>query len=144
MKQAIDLNPEHHKIVSDILYEHIPDRKVLVFGSRAKWTAKNASDLDLCIMGDKKLPARTMTKLAEAFDESALPFKVDLVEWAGLEKNFQEIIKRDGKELGWPEFKLQDFIKVEHGYAFDGQGIKDQDNGQFLVTPGNFKIGGGF
>lgn len=106
MSGSIDLNPKHHKIVSDILYEYAPNRDVLVFGSRAKWTAKDKSDLDLCIMRDEPLPSKKINALNDALDESPIPFKVDVVEWAKIEDSFREIIKRDGVELGWPKLSL--------------------------------------
>ena len=42
------------------------------------------------------------------------------------------------------EKRLGDIIDIKHGYAFDGEHIVSDDNGIVLVTPGNFKIGGGF
>lgn len=39
---------------------------------------------------------------------------------------------------------LGDYITVKHGYAFKGKHITTEKNNQILVTPGNFKIGGGF
>lgn len=42
------------------------------------------------------------------------------------------------------EYQLSDLIEIKHGYAFDGEHIVTEDNGIVLVTPGNFKIGGGF
>lgn len=44
----------------------------------------------------------------------------------------------------WVVSKLQDYIKVEHGFAFEGQYFTDTPNDNVLVTPGNFRIGGGF
>ena len=44
----------------------------------------------------------------------------------------------------WKECKLGDFIKIKHGYAFEGKSITFDDNNIVLVTPGNFAIGGGF
>lgn len=44
----------------------------------------------------------------------------------------------------WKESKLGEFIKIKHGYAFSGKNITDEDTGKILVTPGNFRIGGGF
>lgn len=40
--------------------------------------------------------------------------------------------------------RLSSFISIKHGFAFKGDGIAPEDNGIVLVTPGNFKIGGGF
>lgn len=42
------------------------------------------------------------------------------------------------------EYRLGDLIEIKHGYAFDGEHIVQEDNGIVLVTPGNFRIGGGF
>ena len=44
----------------------------------------------------------------------------------------------------WNVVRIGDHIKIKHGYAFEGEGISDVDNGKILVTPGNFDIGGGF
>jgi len=40
--------------------------------------------------------------------------------------------------------KLGDIIDIKHGFAFSGDHIIEEDNGVVLVTPGNFRIGGGF
>lgn len=44
----------------------------------------------------------------------------------------------------WKKVKLGELITIKHGYAFEGEHIIQEDNGNVLVTPGNFKIGGGF
>ena len=40
--------------------------------------------------------------------------------------------------------RLGDIIEIKHGYAFSGDHIIEEDNNVVLVTPGNFRIGGGF
>lgn len=40
--------------------------------------------------------------------------------------------------------QLRDFIKIKHGYAFDGEQFSENKTSKILVSPGNFKIGGGF
>ena len=40
--------------------------------------------------------------------------------------------------------RLGDILNIKHGFAFSGDHIIDEDNGVVLVTPGNFRIGGGF
>lgn len=47
-------------------------------------------------------------------------------------------------EEDWEEVELGGFIKVRHGFAFKGKSISTEKSDQILVTPGNFKIGGGF
>jgi hypothetical protein len=41
---------------------------------------KPTSDLDLCIMGDDRLPAPLLERLRTAFSDSTLPMRVDVVE----------------------------------------------------------------
>ena len=98
----LDLRPDHWAIVSDILRRLLPDRKVLAFGSRATWTAKDYSDLDLAILGDEPLSLHEASALAERFEDSDLPFKVDLVDWARLDESFQDILRRDGVAVQIP------------------------------------------
>ena len=89
----IDISPENWRIVRDILQRYVPDREVWAFGSRAKWTAKEFSDLDIAIIGDKPLSIALTADLREAFQESALPFKVDIVDWVNITPSFQQVIQ---------------------------------------------------
>ena len=46
--------------------------------------------------------------------------------------------------VGWEVRKLGDFCNIKHGYAFTGEFITTEETAQILLTPGNFRIGGGF
>ena len=92
----VDLRPDHLAIVRRALRQHVPACEVLVFGSRATWTAKDYSDLDLAIVGDHPLSLKAASALAEALGESDLPFKVDVVDWAKIDDGFRRIIRRHG------------------------------------------------
>ena len=92
---SVDLRPDHWAIVRSALRRHVPDREVLAFGSRATWTAKDYSDLDLAVMGEEPLSLRTASALDEALRDSDLPFKVDVVDWARIDGSFRAIIRRD-------------------------------------------------
>ncbi|HLC16237.1 MAG TPA: nucleotidyltransferase domain-containing protein [Thermodesulfovibrionia bacterium] len=81
----------------EILSQHVPECEVIAFGSRVTGTAKEYSDLDLAIITDKLLPVRTMAKLKEAFSESRLPFKVDVVDWGSASDGFRNVIKEKCK-----------------------------------------------
>jgi len=99
----MDLKPEHHRILCDILATHLPGREVRLFGSRATGTAKPHSDIDLVIMGDEPLPVTTMRILHDAFDDCDLPFQVDLVEWAGTSEEFKKVIEKTAVSLKNPQ-----------------------------------------
>ncbi len=86
-------------MVQDILRAHVPDRTVWAFGSRAKGMAKKTSDLDLAILGTEPLDLRTMGDVKDAFSESNLPFKVDVVDWAVTSEAFRKIIEEQKQEI---------------------------------------------
>ncbi|GGK21658.1 hypothetical protein GCM10011322_05400 [Salinarimonas ramus] len=75
---------------------------MLAFGSRTRATSKRYSDLDLVVMGDEPLPLAEMAALAEAFDVSDLPFKVDVVSWATMEDGFRAVVSRDAVPVHRP------------------------------------------
>ena len=81
-------------IVRDILCTHLPEgAKTWVFGSRVLWTTKDSSDLDLAIEGEKPFHHRVMGALEDAFEESDLPFTVDVVDMSGISSGFRKIIE---------------------------------------------------
>ncbi|SIT65944.1 type I restriction enzyme, S subunit [Ectothiorhodosinus mongolicus] len=99
MEKALDIEQRHAEIARDILQRFVSDKKVLVFGSRATGTAKPFSDLDLAILGEDPLPLPLMAAIREAFAESDLPYKVDIVDWAAVTPRFRDVISSHAREL---------------------------------------------
>lgn len=91
----IDLNPKHFETVQHILAKHVPGCEVRAFGSRVKWTAKDYSDLDLAVVGSKPLSWKQRGQLAEAFEESDLPMRVDVLDWHTISEEFKKIITEE-------------------------------------------------
>ena len=80
----------------DILYKYPEVLLVHIFGSRANGTSKPGSDIDLAIM-NKGINSKTLLKLKSDFEESSLPYKVDLVDFHTLtNQDFIEHIKQAG------------------------------------------------
>lgn len=94
-----EIAPHHLETVKAILRKHVPDREVWVFGSRATGMAKRFSDLDLAIIGSSPLTLSERAALEYDFEESELPFKVDVVDWATTKDSFREVIKKTAKPL---------------------------------------------
>jgi predicted nucleotidyltransferase len=88
----IDVSPDHLRLVRSILSVHVAGIEVRAFGSRVDGSAKPHSDLDLAVMTDSPLPSRTAALLREAFAESNLPFRVDIIDWAEISESFRKII----------------------------------------------------
>jgi len=91
----IDLSPQHLETVRAILDRHVPRCEVRAFGSRINGSAKNYSDLDLAVVAPSKLNPDTLRYLKEAFEESDLPFRVDVLDWNETSADFQKVIEKD-------------------------------------------------
>ncbi len=115
----IDLRPDLAEIVKQILAEHVPECEVRAFGSRATWTAREYSDLDLVVVGNGPLDRRTMGRLREAFEESRLPMRVDVLDWHSIPDQFRAEINQDFVVVQKPlhparfkTYRLEDVIDV--------------------------------
>ena len=154
---SVDLRPDHWAIVRSALRRHVPDREVLAFGSRATWTAKDYSDLDLAVMGEEPLSLRTVSALDEALGDSDLPFKVDVVDWARIDEGFRAIIRRHGVAVqgctgsapGWPRTLLGNLVSVHREQVtpssfpdrlFAHHSIPAYDDGQSPVVESGSEI----
>ncbi|MDD2773690.1 MAG: nucleotidyltransferase domain-containing protein [Elusimicrobiales bacterium] len=89
----IKITPEQLKIVAEILSKHVPGAQVRAFGSRVNGTPKPYSDLDLAIIAGKKLDIASLGALREAFAESDLPFRVDIIDWHSTSLQFKKIVE---------------------------------------------------
>ena len=88
----IDVSEHDLKTVQNILKTHAPECAVRAFGSRVKGAAEKYSDLDLVFLSPKKLPRKTLVLLKEAFEESDLPFRVDVLDWHTISNEFRKLI----------------------------------------------------
>jgi predicted nucleotidyltransferase len=88
----INLPLNYLTIIKEILQQFVPNNEVWAFGSRVTGTAKEYSDLDLTIISNQPLDFGVLGDIRDAFSESDLPFKVDVVDWATTSIEFREII----------------------------------------------------
>lgn len=93
--QPIDITPTDMETVRQILRQQVPELQVRAFGSRISWTARATSDLDLVLMTTEPLDILRMAELREAFTQSNLPYRVDLVDWATTSERFRREIQRN-------------------------------------------------
>lgn len=88
----IDLAPEQLEIVRRLLAVQVPDCEVRAFGSRVTGNARPYSDLDIVLLGPARLSIGRLAALREAFAESELAIRVDVIDWNAISKNFRNII----------------------------------------------------
>lgn len=90
MTVTIDLRDEDAAIVRGILRRYLPaGARAFVFGSRAHGGARRYSDLDLAIGWDRPLGLDLTGQITEAFSESDLPYKVDILDLATADPAFR-------------------------------------------------------
>lgn len=84
----------------DVIFKKFPSIKLVhLFGSRAKGNYKVGSDVDLAIM-NSGVDTETLAKLKGSFEESSLPYLVDVVDFTTLKnEEFREHISRVGLEF---------------------------------------------
>ncbi len=82
----------------ELISSFIPKEcEVKLFGSRVKGGYRENSDLDICILSD--VPRSTVTRINECFEESDLPFTVDVVLYKDCTDDFKKIIDVTGVKL---------------------------------------------
>jgi uncharacterized protein len=88
-----DLPADHRRLVLNILHTNLPaSTKAWVFGSRATGRARRYSDLDLAIDTGRPMTLDEIARLAEAFSDSDLPYRVDLVDWHDIDDRWRQMI----------------------------------------------------
>ncbi|MCL4233120.1 MAG: nucleotidyltransferase domain-containing protein [Deltaproteobacteria bacterium] len=95
----IDATPGEIETIRDILGRFVPGAQIRVFGSRVNGRAKPWSDLDLAVVGTGRLDDDVMRLLREAFEESDLPYRVDVVDWHAISESFRAVIDRGYQAL---------------------------------------------
>lgn len=75
------------------------DYKILLFGSWAKGDSLKTSDLDIGILGKKKVPWPAMVKILEEVEEIPTLKKIDIVDLNATEKRFKNNVLKHAKIL---------------------------------------------
>ena len=79
------------KIIKSILSKY--PYSFFAFGSRIKGKEKKYSDLDICYKDT--IPDSIITKIYGEFEDSSLPFKIELLSWARCDNEFKKSIEND-------------------------------------------------
>ena len=120
VRQPIDITAEQRRAILASLNRHLPDTTVWACGSRVKWASRPESDLDLVAFARPEQSAR-VAELREAFEESSLPFRVDLFVWDETPESFRSRIggnhvvltgdnlaRKENKRSRWRRCRIED------------------------------------
>jgi proline iminopeptidase len=91
------LAEHHYAEIVQIFRKYQTIEQVLIFGSRAKGTEKNYSDIDLAVIAPT-MSNEEFSHLWNDLDHLDLIFKLDVLHWDTLDqKNLKELIKKHGQ-----------------------------------------------
>ncbi len=92
----IDVTANNLQVIISILQHNLAeDNKVFAYGSRVKGQARKNSDLDLVIDANKRLPIEKLWQIKDEFEESDIPFRIDISDWYALSESFKGFIEQD-------------------------------------------------
>ncbi len=91
-----DLKSQVKQIGSKVL--NGTDYKLGMFGSRIVGKPAKFSDIDVAVMGEQKVPGYVLENLREAFENSNLPYRVDVVDLNSSSAQFKTQVL---KEVIW-------------------------------------------
>ena len=109
LDRAIDITADQRKTVLALLASHLPNTTAWVYGSRVKWTAQVRSPIWIWWCLQLPTQAGQVSDLREAFEESNLPFRVDLFVWDEVPEQFRKTIEvehvvfAEREEMGVPD-----------------------------------------
>ena len=92
----------HLDALRQVFARHATINQVLVFGSRARGTARPGSDIDLAVVAPQMTDAEFST-LWNEIDALPILFKIDLLHWDRITNPaLKDNALRDGRPLGSP------------------------------------------
>ena len=92
------LPPRYLRFIRDVLDLELNGcrGKVYLFGSRAQKTARSASDIDLAVDTAESVKTQ-LVRVQTAFEESEIPFTVDIIDLRSTPPAFKQAIRQTGK-----------------------------------------------
>ncbi len=90
------LEERHLEFIKKTLKKYVktPEAKFYIFGSRAKGTHKEYSDIDIAV-DSPDFSLNDKTKINSEIENSTFPYEVDIVDLNSINDDFKNIIKDD-------------------------------------------------
>lgn len=90
----IDLDEKYIDFIKEKISKHLKSCTIYIFGSRAKNTAKKYSDIDIAL-DCKDLYENILLKIKNEFENSTLPYEVDVIDLNNISEKFKKNIIND-------------------------------------------------
>ena len=96
MKTKVEIDSEAKNKLVGILSVLFPDAKIYLFGSRARGTATEFSDIDIALDEGKTIDRLRIGEAVAMLNESNIPYKIEIVDMHELPEAMVQQIKKDG------------------------------------------------
>ena len=94
----IDLDKKYADYIKNIIAQNLDNYKLYIFCSRVKGSAKKYSDIDIAIASNE-LTSQIKSKLEFIFENSTIPYKIDIIDLNNITEKFKSLIEQDLVEL---------------------------------------------
>lgn len=91
----------YKEIIVPIVVKHLPNAKIILYGSRARGDAREGSDIDVALDMGHKIDTLIMSNIIGDLEESRLPICFDIVDFHNISESMQQRILKDG--IIWKE-----------------------------------------
>ena len=93
LKPKIDLTDQELKYIKSQISKNLKNCTASLFGSRVSGNSRKTSDLDICVRSSsgEPMPFIALGDLREVFQESSLPFFVDIVDYYAMLEEFRKV-----------------------------------------------------
>ena len=97
MNDSIEsVDKETKKKIIAIIAALVPQAKIYLFGSRARNTYSQSSDIDIAIDGGKPLPRSSVYELNSIFEASNIFERIDVVDFHQVSQDMRDSIQKEG------------------------------------------------
>lgn len=83
--------------IINLIVALIPNAKIYLFGSRARGTHREWSDIDLALDTGVILPNVKIGEVRDVLAATDMPYKVDVLDFQNISADMREVIKKDMK-----------------------------------------------
>lgn len=87
---------KYREIIVPMILKHLPNAKIILYGSRARKQERIGSDIDVAIDIGKQIESLTMAFIRGDIDESSLPIPFDIVDFHAVSEDMRRAITKDG------------------------------------------------
>ena len=87
---------KYKKTIIPIIERHLPNAKIILYGSRARGDFKEGSDIDIALEEKDKIEAMLINNIIWDLEDSDLPIFFDIVDFKKMSEDMKKNIFRDG------------------------------------------------